>query len=433
MTPQLQTERRLIGACIAGGPVCVAGAVGLGVSVESFTSQDLAVLWSGLTTAATEDKNTGSFYVLRRAFGTNIQPEHVERIREICEAEPTSIYAKDLANALVGETKRRKVVFLLNSAVHEAKSASDWDSAWSATSQAIMNAQETASANVTTADLESLVDAYIAEETNGKAPGIIGTGIPELDDGFGRIARGEVCVLAGRPGVGKTALALQMAAARTFGGGSAMVVSLEMSGKELIGRLAKQRAGRAGAITRGCSKEDFVAAKEARIESAKKIKGVSGRLHIFEVKEAATLSRIEDRLAMLCSAAKAPDVLVIDYLQLIQPDDTRAPREQQVASMSRRIKLLALRFNLPVLLLSQLNRDAEKNDRRPRLSDLRESGAIEQDADRVWLLYPDAEQPAAADSPTVAVLIDQAKNRNGISGIAKPARFYKPAFLFEKP
>jgi replicative DNA helicase len=280
--------------------------------------------------------------------------------------------------------------------------------------------------------LAALCDEYIAEERNGKAAGKVGTGIAECDDYFGKLGAGEVLVMAGRPAVGKTALAIQMADSVVRAGGRAMIVSLEMNGKDLVGRIAKQRAGRGSAITRGCSKEEYDAAKESRIRSAEKLKEDAQRLNIFEVAETNSVSRIEDRVAMLASADALPDVVVIDYLQLIQPDDARAAREQQVAAMSRRLKLMALAFRVPVILLSQLNRDAEKNDRRPRLSDLRESGSIEQDADRVWLLYPDPEVPLVADSPTVQVVIDQAKNRNGAGGIAKAVRFFKPAFAFEK-
>jgi replicative DNA helicase len=156
------------------------------------------------------------------------------------------------------------------------------------------------------------------------------------------------------------------------------------------------------------------------------------RLHIFEVRQVKSVSDIEDRVAMLKAADALPDVVVIDYLQLLHAEDSRAPREQQVAHMSRRIKLLALTYNVVVILLSQLNRDAEKDGTRPKLSGLRESGAIEQDADRVWLLYPDPEMMLAPDCPTVQVVIDQAKNRNGAGGIAKVVEFFKPSFSFHK-
>jgi replicative DNA helicase len=429
-----QTERRLISACMTGGPICVAGAVGIGVAVDAFIDPMLGALWQSLVACATEHKSTQAFLVARQTFGASLSETNLAIVTEISALEPTSIYAKTLALEVVNDSKRRKASAKLQQACGAlAKTAErNWDDDWSLARAAIREAEQAASAHAITKGLAALCDEYIAEERNGKAAGKVGTGIAECDDYFGKLGAGEVLVMAGRPAVGKTALAIQMADSVVRAGGRAMIVSLEMNGKDLVGRIAKQRAGRGSAITRGCSKAEYDAAKEARIRSAEKLKDDAQRLNIFEVAETNSVSRIEDRVAMLASADELPDVVVIDYLQLIQPEDSRTAREQQVATMSRRLKLMALAFRVPVILLSQLNRDAEKNDRRPRLSDLRESGSIEQDADRVWLLYPDPEVPLVADSPTVQVVIDQAKNRNGAGGIAKAVRFFKPAFAFEK-
>jgi replicative DNA helicase len=111
-------------------------------------------------------------------------------------------------------------------------------------------------------------------------------------------------------------------------------------------------------------------------------------------------------------------VIIIDYLQLIEPEDKRVPREQQIASISRRLKFLAKELNVPVIALSQLNRGVElREDKRPRLADLRESGSIEQDADKVMFLHrPDAYDPN--DRPGEAEIVI-AKHRNGPTGIVK--------------
>jgi replicative DNA helicase len=426
-----EIERRLISSCMVGGTVCVAGAVGLGVSAEVFSDARLGMIWAGLVEAATHDKTTHTFNVARRTFGAAMN-DNVQLMIEIAQLEPTSIYAKVLALEVVNEAKRKKAGAKLGQALAALSHTDTWDEAWALARESIREAEQAASAHAVTKDLGALVDEYIAEERNGKAAGKVGIGIDEYDEFFGKIGAGEVCVMAGRPAVGKTALAIQMADSVVRAGGRAMIVSLEMNGKDLVGRIAKQRIGRSGVITKGCSKSEYEAAKTARIASAESLKDAAKRLNIFEVAEANSVSRIEDRVAMLASADALPDVVVIDYLQLIQPEDSRAAREQQVAAMSRRLKLMALEFRVPVILLSQLNRDAEKNERRPRLSDLRESGSIEQDADRVWLLYPDPEVPIVQDSPSVQVVIDQAKNRNGAGGICKAARFFKPAFAFEK-
>jgi replicative DNA helicase len=132
-----------------------------------------------------------------------------------------------------------------------------------------------------------------------------------------------------------------------------------------------------------------------------------------------------------CAAGLA--LIVIDYLQLIEPTDRKASREQQVSQISRRIKQLAGTIGAPVLVLTQLNRESEKDDRRPRLSDLRESGAIEQDSDRVWLLWdqPDINAPKrSADDDAIDISLIQAKCRSGPANLVTKLRFDRPCFRF---
>ncbi len=106
-------------------------------------------------------------------------------------------------------------------------------------------------------------------------------------------------------------------------------------------------------------------------------------------------------------------LVIVDYLQLIEPEDSRAPRAQQVGAISRRLKLLARELQIPVVALSQLNRSSEdRQDHRPRLADLRESGSLEQDADTVVLLYREDTKNGEVDPIEVMI----AKQRNGPIG-----------------
>ncbi|MEZ6051296.1 MAG: DnaB-like helicase C-terminal domain-containing protein [Planctomycetaceae bacterium] len=124
-----------------------------------------------------------------------------------------------------------------------------------------------------------------------------------------------------------------------------------------------------------------------------------------------TVSRIA-AVARRLQRREGLQTLIVDYLQLLTPEDSRAPREQQVAAMSRQLKLLAKELNIPVVALAQLNRSIEsRDDKEPRLSDLRESGAIEQDADIVLFLDRPAEYRKDADSTLATVKV--AKNRSG--------------------
>jgi replicative DNA helicase len=130
-------------------------------------------------------------------------------------------------------------------------------------------------------------------------------------------------------------------------------------------------------------------------------------------------------------------LLVIDYLQLIQPDDPRDPRQEQVAKMARRLKILSRELKIPILCLAQLNRQAEpgKEGHRPRLSHLRESGAIEQDADVVMFIhreeyYQDREEAQQAGTSGMAEVM-VAKQRNGQSGVSVKLAWFSKFTRFE--
>jgi replicative DNA helicase len=239
----------------------------------------------------------------------------------------------------------------------------------------------------------------------------------------GAMMPGELVVLAARPGLGKTALALQFAADTARKGATVAFFSLEMTGMEVALRLATQHAG----VPLHGPKEHVTALEG--------IHGLAARLHVYESTDAGTMEKIEARCRLLHAGKDGLGLVVIDYLQLITPppESRRDHRERQVADMSRQLKLLAQSLGCPVMLLAQLNRESEKAGRRPQLADLRESGSIEQDADRVWFLYqppPPSNQPLdqAADRITVEVI--QAKARNGPPWVVGDLIFYRPAVTF---
>ncbi len=164
--------------------------------------------------------------------------------------------------------------------------------------------------------------------------------------------------------------------------------------------------------------------------------GTQSTLRIFEAEDAGSIAEIEAQCRLLAAAPSGIGCVVVDYLQLVTPpaDTKREPREQQVAAMSRRFKLMARAIRCPVFLIAQLNRESERDQRRPRLSDLRESGSIEQDADRVWFLYrpqPRAGDPLPSeDVSEIEVALYQAKCRNGPAGIEAVLKFNRPLFSF---
>jgi replicative DNA helicase len=213
--------------------------------------------------------------------------------------------------------------------------------------------------------------------------GGIETGFFEYDDKTGGLQNGELTILAARPSMGKTALALNVVehvAADLQK--PTLVISLEMAALELGDRLLCARAHVNGLKMRnGAISED----DHYRLQKA------AGELHSSPLFIDDSPTRNMTEIAAIARRLKRQetlDLVVIDYLQLIEPDNPRDPRQEQVAKISRRLKGLARELSVPVLCLAQVNRQVEASrDNKPQLSHLRESGAIEQDADVVAFIH----------------------------------------------
>lgn len=218
------------------------------------------------------------------------------------------------------------------------------------------------------------------------------TGISDLDYCTGGLFDGEMTVIAARPSVGKTALGLYIATKLTKEGRKVHFVSREMSTNAIGMRVLSMASGvntgqiKAGKITDTQWTNIMRAMKEY------------SKIDLIIDTESKTPSDI--KAATKETQAKIGlDLVVIDYLQILTPDGKHNTREQEVASISRNLKNLSLDINKPVIVLAQLNRNAE--NKRPTLADLRESGAIEADADNVWFLH----------YPTENQLSDSQKNK----------------------
>lgn len=246
------------------------------------------------------------------------------------------------------------------------------------------------------------------------------SGFTDLDQMTFGFQKTEMIVLAARPSVGKTALALAFAETAILpkqGLSSYRTVffSLEMSAESLAMRMLCSRARVEGEKVRG----GWINQEEMRriTSAAKELKAAP-----LLIDDSSTTTILEMRAKARRLHAQAPlGLIIIDYLQLIAPTDPRVPREQQVAEISRGIKAMAKEFKIPVIVLCQLNRESEKENRSPRISDLRESGSIEQDADVVLMLYrkKDKDKDQATDEPPKGPLPRQlsiAKQRNGPVG-----------------
>lgn len=229
---------------------------------------------------------------------------------------------------------------------------------------------------------------------------------PDLDRIIYGLRKGLLYVVGARPGVGKSIVALQLATDMWDRHGKATYfASLEMTSDEIVQRSLAARTGvPLHRIIEGNLSEhewDRISPHADDLRSSLVHIADSGRQTIGSVRSGArTLAR-----------RGSLGLVVIDYLQLMAPRDPKMPREQQVAEMSRGAKLLAKELDVPVVLLSQLNRGSlDRPDKTPTLNNLRESGAIEQDADVVLLLH----QP---NEGTNEIEIHVAKNRSGAQGV----------------
>ena len=245
------------------------------------------------------------------------------------------------------------------------------------------------------------------------------TGFSDLDNLTGGLHDSELTILAARPSMGKTALATNIADYVTCeADAAALFVSLEMAQLELAQRMLCARGKIDGRKFRGgyLSGED----REELVKASSELS--QARLYIDD-----TPSRTITEIAACARRLKRKEnlgLIVIDYLQLIEPDNPRDPRQEQVAKIARRLKGMARELAIPVLCLAQLNRQAEATkDNRPRLSHLRESGAIEQDADVVMFVHRE-EYFHSAEEAIERELVGKAdliisKQRNGPTGDIK--------------
>jgi replicative DNA helicase len=252
----------------------------------------------------------------------------------------------------------------------------------------------------------------------GELTGIT-SGFKDLDAMTFGFQRAEMIIIAARPSMGKTSFALNIAesAAMPKKGDPAavLVFSLEMSASQLALRMLCSRSRvnmkllRDGLVGRDGAEVNAIGKAAEEFKKAPILIDDSSNLTIMELRAKARRIHARKKLGMI----------IVDYLQLLSGSDPRAPREQQVAEVSRGLKALAKELDVPVLVLSQLNRSSEKENRTPRLSDLRESGSIEQDADVVLMLSRPKDADEKFQTAANAADLIVAKQRNGPVGDLK--------------
>ena len=226
------------------------------------------------------------------------------------------------------------------------------------------------------------------------------TGFFDLDGLTDGLHQGELTVVGARPGVGKTTFSLQIAEKIASKNKSVAYVSLEMSEEQIIQKLIARKTRVNSRKIRNGDLEDN------EIDKIGLACGEISELPLSILTKANTIQQIEIEARRMKNRNKL-DLLVIDYLQLVRNLGNFKSREQEVADISRTLKLLSLELEIPIIALCQLNRNASRNE--PTLADIRESGSIEQDADNVIFLYQE-------DEENNIVTVDLQKQRAGNTG-----------------
>ncbi len=345
----------------------------------------------------------------------SIKDKHLipfERLNELVQnANPAKL--QEHIECLTEENLRQGVVQVLTEAqqaIGQSQNSEEVISLVNDGLSELLKSDDSGVGHVSEYTREALDTILNARSSNGLSG--IDTGFQKLNDLTGGWQRTDLIVLGARPGLGKTTLALNFILFAIEKKIPSVFYSLEMSVTQIINTLVCIKTG----IDVECLRTgNFNDAELRKIEHAHEEIN-SCPLFVYDNKRSITDIVICSRFLKMKYSI---DFVVIDYLQLITTDDTRMTRNSQIEKISRSIKLLASSgdCNLTVLALSQLNRSVETRggDKRPQLSDLRESGAIEQDADIVSFLYRDSYYSGNDRDNCVELII--AKNRHGRRGL----------------
>ena len=329
-------------------------------------------------------------------------------LNTLAQAVPGSANVRRYAAIVADKALRRAILAAVDGAAQTVREAASGDEALDRVQSSIADVKRL-DAGSDPKPMCALMPARVAHWqalSSGDELPAIPTGLAAVDEAlYGGIRRGHVFVLAARPGVGKTSLAMQILLNVAVQGHAGLMCSQEMKGGELLDRVAANL----GRVPLGSLSTGRIDDRDAgRLADAADL---ASSLPVYiDDQPALSLLAIRAKARKVKREAGGLAILVIDYLQLCNGAGVAKTRHHELEALSRGIKALAKELDVCVLLLSQLNRASENDE--PELHHLKESGAIEEDADAVMLLHPWASE---ADG-TVTVLAKLAKNRNGRRG-----------------
>ena len=390
---------------------------------DDFYHSEYSAIYQAMVQINAEGRPVDLVTVIERLKTMNVPPElcSLEFMKEVADSEATAANAKHYAKIIKEKSLLRKVIKVNETITEECYAGRESsDAILEETEKQLFKLLQSRGAEDITPIKDVVMDAINRIEAASKQSGSV-TGIPtgftDLDYRTAGLQPSDMILVAARPSMGKTAFALNLAAyAACKKHITTVIFSLEMSKVQLVNRFLSMESGvsaqnlRTGNLTEG--------EWENLVEGASII-GNSGL--VIDDTPGISISDLRSKCRKIKLEHDDLGLIIIDYIQLMTSSSKSESRQQEVSEISRSLKALARELNVPVIALSQLSRAVEQRpDHRPMLSDLRESGAIEQDADVVMFLYRDEYYKKDTDKPGVAEVII-AKQRNGPVGTVELA------------
>lgn len=412
----VEAEQSVVGSMLMDKEA-IASAMEL-ISSEDFYQQQYGTLFEAMTELYSEGKPVDLVTVQNRLKEKDIPPElvTVEFIRDLIMAVPTSANVRHYAQIVYEKAMMRRLIKICEGIAASCYLGKEkLDDIMEETEKSVFSLlRQGGSDMVPISEVVLTVLDRIEKASKNKATVTgVASGFTDLDFKTSGLQPSDLILVAARPSMGKTAFVLNIAQHVSFKKGlSTAIFSLEMSKEQLVNRLLSMQSGvdsqklRTGGLVD--SDWDKLLEGVGVVGSSKLIIDDTPGITVSEMRSKCRKFQLEQGL----------DLIIIDYLQLMSGSGKRSSdnRQQEISEISRSLKAIAREMNTPVIALSQLSRAVEsRQDKRPMLSDLRESGAIEQDADVVMFIYRDDYYNQDSESKNVAEIII-AKQRNGPTG-----------------
>ena len=415
-----EAEQSVIGAMISDGEaVTIAQEI---VTAEDFYSKQYAVIFEAITELYEKNIAVDPITLQTKLREKNLPPEvySTEMIAGLIAAVPTSVYIKDHAQIVADKALLRRLIHAAEEIGAECYAQNkDMESILNDAEKRVYDLTQKGAASdftpinkIVLAAMEKIEEA---SRVHGNITGIP-TGFTDLDNRTAGLQPSDFILIAARPSMGKTALALNIAEHVTFEEDKCVAIfSLEMSKESLMNRMFSMQSHvdaqkiRTGDMTDREWSDLMESA--GRIGKSKLIIDSTPGISVPEIRSKCRRFKMDHGL----------DLIIIDYLQLMSGSAKNDSRQQEISDISRALKGLARELDVPVIALSQLSRAVEgRPNHRPMLSDLRESGAIEQDADLVMFIYREDYYKEDTEKKGIAEVII-AKQRNGPIGTVELA------------